>query len=735
MINRSIDLDRPLRCTRYGRMSDENQNPKSPEQQFAEIERIIRLQRRPWQIVRDYRDNAVKGKYIGKRPEFQRMLREIRTGGLKVDAILVDTWERFARAEEAPAIRHGLLNKYGVIVLTADSNFVDPTTIAGKAVGFVEQIRATNGNEVKAHDVLRAKLELARNKRWPGGPVPFGKKLVQRVVTGPNGNDLIEPALDNNPRCDWIVQKLFALAKASGKGAPWLAKQLSDDPTIPDELKPFTGSFVAYVLDNPIYKGTLRFNAKCTGIIDDTRVQRRNPVEEVLLIDGVCAPLVPAADWDAVHAVRRRRSDAIKAARAANRGDVGDEKQIVALGAGLTLKYLLTGLIYCAECGARMAPCSSTGAVKEGRRYAYYRCPRRGGGGGCRNTYYVREDKLRAAVLARVRTVLFPRPPAAGDGGSAAPDWLEPLMSEVRTELESLSTRTPDQRQGLQEELDELRGQMNGWLQSLGRRDLPQALRQDLENQYQRSADRAQAIENQMSDLNGHTERLDDALDARQAIEVLARLEEVLGSANVTDGNFQLSLHIDRIDVSGDGTIIMRTCKLGAFAGAAELLSAATASAGAATSKDVAGSRHRVKNRRRGRLRLDSGGDGGPVSSTAGAGTEGTATAPTQADELRVADTGRFAHLSDRWFWVDHLPVERRIAWAEAHAGEVSALRQEDPKRWSLRVLAEHFEVSKPTIQNALRKAAAAKATRATSANDAVSHPASDSPSPPAAAA
>ncbi len=731
MIKQNIDLEKPLGCVRYARMSDDTQNPNSPEQQFAEIERVMQLQKRPWRILRDYRDDGIKGKYIGKRPAFQQMLRDIHTGELKVDAVLVDTWERFARAEEAPAIRQKLQNKYGVIVLTADSSFVDPTTVAGKALGFVEQLRATSGNEVKAHDVLRMKMDLARNKRWPGGPTPFGKKLAHTVIAGPDGKDLVERVMENNPRCDWIVQKLFALAKESGRGAPWLAKQLEADPTIPDEFKPFTGSFIAYVLDNPIYKGVLRFNAKCTDIINDTRLQRRNSVEEVMLIPEFCKPLVPAADWDAIQTGRRRRSDAIKAARAANQGDVGDAKQIPALGAGMTLKYLLTGLVYCAECGARMAPCSSTGAVKGGKRYAYYRCPRRGGGGGCHNTYYVREDKLRAAVSARVRAVLFPRPSADGNGVRTEPDWLGPLMAEVRAELKALSSQTPDQRQGLQAELGDLRGQMNGWMQSLGKRDLPQALRQALEHQYQGAAERAQLIETQMQGLDGRSARLEEVLDTQGAIDVLARLEDGLGTTNTTEGNFELSLHIDRIDVHADETIIMRTCKLGAFAGAAELLSAATPTT-SVSSNSVPASRYRVKSRRRSRLRL--GGGGQPIGSATGVGGAPAGTAPDPSDELRVTDPGRFAQLPDKWFWEDQLPVERRVTWAKAHAAEVVTLRRADSKRWSLRALAEHFGVSKPTIQNVLRKASPAGIPQTLAGVGGGTISPSDSQSPSAAA-
>ena len=46
------------------------------------------------------------------------MLREIRTGTIKIDAILVDTFERFGRADELAALRQELYQQHGVLILS-----------------------------------------------------------------------------------------------------------------------------------------------------------------------------------------------------------------------------------------------------------------------------------------------------------------------------------------------------------------------------------------------------------------------------------------------------------------------------------------------------------------------------------------------------------------------------------------------------------------------------------------
>lgn len=132
MISTTYNPDLPLRYLTYGRMSSEEQNPRSPEQQFDDIDRTKKKQRRDnWGHVKTYRDDGISGRYYRKRPGFRRMLDEIRSGMVKVDAILVDTIERFARLDDLPAIRDELRKKYGVLVLTSDTGFADPNLVGG----------------------------------------------------------------------------------------------------------------------------------------------------------------------------------------------------------------------------------------------------------------------------------------------------------------------------------------------------------------------------------------------------------------------------------------------------------------------------------------------------------------------------------------------------------------------------------------------------------------------------
>ena len=402
MLRRTFDPRLVYRVVVYLRMSSDKQNPRSPDQQLDEIKKRLKALGLNWVIVKVYRDDAVSGRFVRKRPQLQQMFQDIASGAVVVDLILVDTMERFARVEALPAIRKDLFEKHGVLVLSADSNFCDPTTPQGKALGMVEAMRANEDSRIKAHNVGRGKRDTALRKFWPGGPTPFGHRL-RSVTTNRDGRVELEGSvLEPDPEQGWIITLAFERAKETGHGQTRLAHFLNAHPAIPEKFKPFHPATVGHWLQNPIYKGELWWGEYCTDIVDDTRVLERNPEDEILVIPAFCEPLVDPDLWEAVYALRKARSDRARASRPAR--DV-DGKHIAPPAPGMSLNYPLTGLVRCGRCGLAMTPSSSpkylTRAGEE-RRYVSYVCP------GylarvCPNRRRVPEAWLRQAVLGMIR--------------------------------------------------------------------------------------------------------------------------------------------------------------------------------------------------------------------------------------------------------------------------------------------------------------------------------------------
>jgi DNA invertase Pin-like site-specific DNA recombinase len=687
-------------------MSDATQNQRSPEQQLAEIQREIKQQRRPWKIAKVYTDAAMKGGYIDRRPQFKAMRTDIRAGLIKADAILVDTAERLGRADEIPIIRQQLWNHHGCVVLTADSRFHDPTTSAGRALAMVEQIRSTEGNNVKAHDVWRGKMDLVEQLKWPGGPAPFGKKIVRRVTIDAKGKEVVESDFIPDPETGWIAKHILLLALETKVGDPQLAAMLNADPQIPDKVKPFLPSTVGNILKNRVNCGQLSWGVKCCGILNDTRVQQKNP-DGAVVFDGFCEPLITVEEFEEIQRLRRIRSDAIKEARAAKaaRREPEDLKQIVALATGMTLKYLLTGLVFCGECNARMVPTSSTGDSRDGTRYAYYRCPTCCStvSTACKNGLYVREDKLREAVLSRIRAQLFPAPVIADGKVVEVPDWLPAIDQAIRDELRQLREQTPTHAADLAAQLAAKRDEVEGLQLSLRKKDLSSRVRDSLETTLGELLDSIDKLESEKDATQHEARSLELVLDTEKVLENLQQLHDVLAGGNVTDGNAELSLHVEGIYCFANGEIQMRTCKLGLFAGALEMLSRSElppvarggVKAGIPVTSPESPSKgelalppvqYRVTSRRRTRLR-----------------TSHDQSFANPADSVRLVCHERFQNLDPKWFWHDLVFVERRSSWAHENAAAVWALHQQHPD-WSHNKLARAFpQVTRPTVVHALR--------------------------------
>jgi DNA invertase Pin-like site-specific DNA recombinase len=217
-------------------MSGDKQNPRSPDQQYTSIDEVLTRLGHPWRHLRDYRDDAISGKYMMRRKGFVSMLADIRSEEVRPDVVAVDNIERLGRNDEIPAVRKELLRKHGILVLTADTSFGDPTAPQGEFHSVYESFRAKDANRIKSLEVTRGKKDSIMNDGfWPGGPAPFGYRLeaVMGVVKGlvcVLGNRLT-PDAETAP----IVRRMFALAHDNGIGAGRVSKALNCDPAVPAE--------------------------------------------------------------------------------------------------------------------------------------------------------------------------------------------------------------------------------------------------------------------------------------------------------------------------------------------------------------------------------------------------------------------------------------------------------------------------------------------------------------------
>ncbi len=391
----------PYRVVAYLRMSSKQQNERSPDQQLNEIKRTISNRGLTWQIVKEYRDLGETGRLVHNRTGFKQMLREIQSGVVECDVVVVDTLERFGRHKGLEEDRRRLAERHGVLVLAADNGFEDPTSDSGELRATVDAMRARDHARVLAHNVRRGKRDAVEQRHWAGGTPPFGYRV--RRLESPQGGGRMFAIIEPCPATAWIIQSLFERAVATGHGLTRLAKFLNDNPDIVDEHKKFHPSTIATWLDSPIYIGRYVFNKTSTRIVDDRKISIKNPEEDLVVIDEFCEPLVSLEVWQQVQKLRQERRKNAPFNR--EKSGQASSKLIRALSPGMTVRYMLSGLVRCESCGRRMTIASSQqyetlNGVRN--RYAAFVCPSRYNG-GCANMVRIPVDWLENIVADRIR--------------------------------------------------------------------------------------------------------------------------------------------------------------------------------------------------------------------------------------------------------------------------------------------------------------------------------------------
>lgn len=153
--------------------------------------------------------------------------------------------------------------------------------------------------------------------------------------------------------------------------------------------RPWSARYVAKMLDNPVYVGTLVLGNTYRSLYDGIPAHTV-PEGERLVFPDAHPALVPAEVFGRVRAKRRAQKAAKRAqvaAKEADRNAMPDE---------------LAGVLFCAECGGRMILDRRFNPKTGEARGSVYKC-RRHHGRGCGNDVRVAERALRIAIMDEVR--------------------------------------------------------------------------------------------------------------------------------------------------------------------------------------------------------------------------------------------------------------------------------------------------------------------------------------------
>lgn len=319
----------------YARFSSDNQRTESIDAQVRAMKSYCQSQH--WQVVATYVDEA-RSATTDNRPDFQKMIDDSNKGIF--DIVLVHKLDRFARNRYDSAIYKSKLKKNHVSIFSVLERIDDsPESVMMEAMleGMAEYYSKNLSREV-----MKGMNETALQCRHTGGIPPLGYDLdsdrrLKINVHEAQAVKIIFEMFDKGHGYSDIIQTLNELGHKTKRGCIFGKNSLYE------------------ILRNEKYTGTYVFNRSSSR---DDNFKRNNHKsknnDSMIRIENGCPQIIP---FDLFERVRQRMEE-----NKCNAGRYHSREF-----------YLLTGKIFCGECGKRMqGNCRFSGRNKA--KLATYRC-------------------------------------------------------------------------------------------------------------------------------------------------------------------------------------------------------------------------------------------------------------------------------------------------------------------------------------------------------------------------
>ncbi len=364
-----------IKAAIYARYSSDNQREESITAQVRASEEYAR--RYNYIIVKVYTDEA-RTATTDDRPGFLRMIGDIRSGLIKVDVIIVHKLDRFARNRYDSAFYKRELRLAGVRVESVLEHLDDsPESILMESV--IEGMAEYYSRNL-AREVMKGMKETALQGKHTGGKPPLGYNVDSegRYVINEAEAEAVRIIFDMYSQGCSYNDILAALNQSGFK------TKLG---------KLFGKNSLHEILRNKKYAGIYTFNQKAGKNPDGRRNnhQSKNLEDIIELLDTIPKIVSPELFLKV-----QTKMDENK------RNNAGGRYKAKVI-------YILSGVIWCGECGYRMAGMSSsylTRISKEYRRRYYYSCNYSSRTGKCSNKKILKEV-IEEYVIAELEAKLL----------------------------------------------------------------------------------------------------------------------------------------------------------------------------------------------------------------------------------------------------------------------------------------------------------------------------------------
>ncbi len=323
------------------------------------------------------------------RPGFQQMLSEIEAGKVVVVVVLTKDLSRLGRNSSLTGLYINFtFPKYSVRYIAINDHFdtIDPNSTDNDVAGIKNWF-----NEFFAKDTSRKIRAVQKAKGERGVPlttnVPFGYRK------------------DPEDRTKWIVDEAAALVVKrifklcmEGRGPMQIAKLLQAEKVLnptsykrregikspsPETADPYhwNTNTVVHILERREYTGcTVNFKTYTNSIWD--KKQRETPIEKQAVFYNTHPAIIEQEVFDKVQQIRKQRHRRTKTGKSS----------------------LFSGMVYCADCGAKMRYCTTNYFEK---RQDHFVCANYRSNTGSCSAHFIRAVVLEELVWMHMKAVIF----------------------------------------------------------------------------------------------------------------------------------------------------------------------------------------------------------------------------------------------------------------------------------------------------------------------------------------
>lgn len=452
-----------MRVLTYSRYSTDLQTEASiADQQRAQSEYASR---HGWQIAGNYVDEGISGAAMGNRPGLLRALDSLEAG----DVLLLADTTRLSRSQElAPLIDRLRFRSVRVIGVLDhfDSNSAHARMQAGLSGLMSDELRANI--RARTHLALESRAKTARPTGGraygfdnAGQPVEPEASVAQELFSRYAGGEAMAT----------IVHDLNVRGVPS-PGAGWERKIRRQDGR-------WLISALHAILTNERYIGQVVWNKSAWVKNPDTgkRIRRERPQSEWIVNEG--PRLIDDLTWQRTQSRMRERA----ASYGGNRGGQP--------------RYLLSGLLYCEACNARL--------IIAGNNGSHYYCAthRQAGMAACTMALGARRDVAEVLLLAPIKQDMLSKEAVSiainvlrqihrqerAQGAQQPSDAMQRLTTEI-ADLEALITGSPGLAARLRPTLEDARRELNGLKRQSWRKSAQQIDLEPMERAYRENVAR-----------------------------------------------------------------------------------------------------------------------------------------------------------------------------------------------------------------------------------------------------